>query len=66
MKTQLLTTLTLSVTVVLLALLSDRTTSGMAELNVLIVLVILVMVVGGAQKELPEVLRIVLGFLRRR
>lgn len=66
MKTQLLTTLTLSVTVVLLALLHDRTTSGMAELTVLIVLVILVMVVGGAQKELPEVLRIVLGFLRRR
>jgi hypothetical protein len=65
-KTQLLTTLTLAVTGVLLALLNSQTTSGMIELIVLIVLVVLIMVVGGAQQELPKVLRTILGFFRRK
>lgn len=66
MRTQVLITLTLAVTVVLLALLKGTSTSGMTELTILIVLVTLIMVVGGAQQELPTVLRIILSFFRRR
>ena len=65
-KTQLLTTLTLAVTVILLVFLNSQRTSSMVELTVLIVLVVLIMVVGGADRELPEVLRAILGSLRRR
>jgi hypothetical protein len=65
MRTQLEAMLVLAVTTILLVTLLVRGVPPTVILTVLITLTVLIMVIGGAAKQLPEVLKVILMIVGR-